>query len=80
MWYYMTKYSFESTKEVFGPFKTEEEAYRKMRENAYNEYRIDVNENEWNTDIYEDEDSKEITIVNHFSSDDDITEFFIFEI
>lgn len=29
MWYYMTKYSFDASKPVVGPFATEEEAYEK---------------------------------------------------
>ena len=80
MWYYMTKYSFDSSKPVFGPFETEEEAYEKMSVDAQKEYDIDVNENEWETDIYVDSEAGEITITNYFDKDKDITEFFTFEI
>ena len=80
MWYYMTKYSFDPTKEVFGPFATAEEAYANMKKNADTEHNIDENENEWDTEIYYDEENGEITIVNYFGTNKDITEFFIFEI
>ena len=80
MWYYMTKYSFDSSKPVFGPFKTEEEAYEKMSADAQKEYYIDVNENEYETEIYVDSEAGEITITCYFGEDKDITEFFTFEI
>lgn len=80
MWYYMTKYSFDPTKLVKGPFTTEEEAYKKMKLDAYEEYRIDTEENDWNTEIYPDEENGEITLVNYFDTHKDVTEFFIFEI
>ena len=80
MWYYMTKYSFDSDKPVFGPFETEKEAYEKMSIAAQREYDIDVNENEWETALYVDSEAGEITITNYFGEDKDITEFFTFEI
>ena len=80
MWYYMTKYSFDSTKPIVGPFKTEEEAYTEMQKSAQKEYDIDVNENEWETEIYVDSEAGEITIVNYFGTNKDVTEFFTFEI
>ena len=80
MWYYMTKYSFDSSKPVAGPFKTQKEAYEKMQIVAMKEYDIDVNENEWQTEIYVDSEAGEITIVNYFGTNKDVTEFFTFEI
>lgn len=80
MWYYMMKYSFDSDKPVFGPFETEEEAYEKMQIAAQKEYSIDVNDCEFNTDIYVDSEAGEITITNYFETGNDITEFFTFEI
>lgn len=80
MWYYMMKYSFDSSKPVFGPFKTEEEAYEKMSVDANKEYDIDTNENGWETEIYVDSEAGEITITNYFEEYNDITEFFTFEI
>lgn len=80
MWYYMIKYSFDSDKPVCGPFNTEEEAYEKMQIAAQKEYDIDVNECEFNTDIYVDSEAGEITITNYFETGKDITEFFTFEI
>ena len=80
MWYYMTKYSFDSDKPIIGPFKTEEEAYTAMEIAAQKEYDIDSNENEWETALYIDSEAGEITIVNYFDDHKDITEFFTFEI
>ena len=80
MWYYMTKYSFDSNKPVFGPFETEEEAYEKMSADAQKEYDIDVNENGFDTDVYVDGEAGEITITNCFNDHKDVTEFFTFEI
>lgn len=80
MWYFMIKYSFDSTKPIVGPFKTEEEAYAEMQKSAQKEYDIDVKENEWDTEIYVDSEVGEITIVNYFGTNKDVTEFFTFEI
>ena len=80
MWYYMMKYSFDSSKPVFGPFETEDEAYEKMSVDAKNEYDIDTNENGWETEIHVDSEAGEITITNYFEEYKDITEFFTFEI
>ena len=84
MWYYMTKYSFDSSKPIVGPFATEEEAYEKMLADAQKEYNIDVNENSngdnWETELYVDSEAGEITIVNYFGTNKDVTEFFTFEI
>ena len=80
MWYYMTKYSFDADKKIMGPFKTREEAWKEMEKVAINEYDIDVSENEWDTELYVDNDAGEITIINYFTTGKDVTEFFIFEI
>lgn len=84
MWYFMIKYSFDSTKPIVGPFKTEEEAYEAMNESAQKEYEIDVNENscgnEWETELYVDSEAGEITITNNFGTHKDVTEFFTFKI
>lgn len=80
MWYYMIKYSFDSTKVIKGPFKTENEAYQAMQHCANEEYRICTEENEWDSEIYKKKDAGEITIISYFDADMDVTEFFIFEI
>lgn len=80
MWYYMTKYSFDPEKHIVGPFNTEEIAWSEMEKDANEEYRIDTEENGWNTEIVRNETCGEITIKNFFTSGVDITEFFIFEI
>lgn len=80
MWYGMTKYSFDSDKPVCGPFKTAVEAWNYIEKLADEEYRIDVEENEWHSDIKKNKTCGEIVITNFFASGDDVTEFFIFEI
>ena len=80
MWYYMTKYSFDSDKPIMGPFKTEEEAWKAMEKVAIHEYDIDINENEWDSELYIDSEAGEITIVTYFDTNKDVTEFFTFEI
>lgn len=80
MWYYMTKYSFDSEKKIMGPFKTREEAWKEMEKAAINEYDIDVSENEFDTELYVDNEAGEVTIINYFTTGKDVTEFFIFEI
>ena len=80
MWYYMTKYSFDPEKYVAGPFDTEKEAWSEMEKCANEEYRIDTDENGWNTKIIRDKTCGEITIKNFFTAVTDVTEFFIFEI
>lgn len=80
MWYYMIKYSFDPTKFIRGPFKTEEEAYVKMKDEAYNEYNIAIEESNWEPEIYEDEEFGEITIAEYCRSNRELTEFFTFKI
>ena len=80
MWYTMTKYSFDNDKIVHGPFKTEKEAWNNMEKRADEEYRIDTEENEWDTEINKNEEIGEITIKNFFPFCTDVTEFFLFEI
>ena len=81
MWYGMTKYSFDSEKPICGPFKTEAEAWEYIEKMADEEYRIDVEESEWCSDIKKDKTCGEIVIKNFFTSGDvDVTEFLIFEV
>ena len=80
MWYIVTKYSFDSTKIVHGPFKTQEDAWERMERSADKEYRIDTEENEWDTLITKNKEFGEITIKNFFTSETDVTEFFLIEI
>lgn len=80
MWYYMIKYSFDSTKVVKGPFKTEKEAYQEMQRCADEEYYICTEENGWDSEIYRRKDAGEITIINYLDVDMDVTEFFVFKI
>lgn len=79
MWYYMTKYSFDPSKPVIGPFNTEEEAWADMHEIAMKEYEHDIN-NGFKTKIIKDKECGEITIKNFFTCYTDVTEFFLFDI
>jgi hypothetical protein len=76
----MTKYSFDPSKIVNGPFNTEEEAWGAMKSIANEEHRIDTEENGWRTQIIKNKTCGEITIKNFFASGTDVTEFFLFEI
>lgn len=80
MWYCMTKYSFDADKPVFGPFNTAEDAWTYIEKQADEEFRIDMEENGWKTEIVKNKTCGEIVIKNFFVSGTDITEFFIFEI
>jgi hypothetical protein len=76
----MTKYSFDPSKIVNGPFNTEEEAWDAMESIADEEHRIDTDENGWRTQIIKNKTCGEITIKNFFTAGTDVTEFFLFEI
>ena len=80
MWYYLVRYSFDPEKSVFGPFNTEEEAWKDALISARKEYDIDTNENGWDVDMTEYEDCGEIILVDHFDSGDESTEYLVFEI
>ena len=80
MWYYLVRYSFDADKPVFGPFNTEEEAWCAALADAQKEFDIDQNENEYDSDMSEYEEYREIILVNHFDDRDDTTEYLIFEI
>ena len=81
MIYAMAKYSFDSDKNVFGPFSTHDEAWNYIEKMADKEYRIDTEENGWSTNIEKDKTCYEIIIKNFFEHDVvDTTEFFVFDI
>lgn len=79
MWYAMTKFSFDPEKSIFGPFKTEDEAWDYIDKMADNEYQHDVEENGWDADIEKDKDAGEIVIKDYFDHGTDVMELFIFE-
>lgn len=79
-WYYVTKYSFDPTKPVFGPFDTEEEAWQAMEAMMDEEYRICRKENEWRAYIEKNKEAGEIKLTNIFDHEDDVTECFIFQL
>mgnify|MGYP003305359129 CR=1 FL=1 len=80
MWYYLVRYSLDATKPVFGPFDTEEDAWKAALTDAQKEFDIDQNENEYDSDMSEYEEYGEIVLVNHFTDRDDTTEWIIFEL
>lgn len=80
MWYYLTKYSFDANKPVFGPFDSYDSAWIAALADAQKEFNIDKNENGWNSDLIVYEDTGEIILVNHFYDRDDTTEFIVFEL
>lgn len=80
MWYYLVRYSFDPTKQVFGPFDTEEDAWEAALADAQKEFDIDTNENEYDSDMSEYEEYGEIVLVNHFDDRSDTTEYILFEL
>ena len=80
MWYHVTKYSFDPTKPVCGPFATSEEAWNDMEAMMDEEYRIATEENEWRAYISKDKESGEIKMTEIFDHEDNVTECFIFEL
>lgn len=79
MYYAMTKFSFDPQKNVFGPFKTEDEAWDYINKMADEQYRIDVEECGWEAYLRKDKDNGEIILEDVFGDRSDIMEFFIFE-
>lgn len=81
MWYVLTKYSFDSSKPVAGPFETEDKAWEYAEKDADKEYQIDTEDCGWNTEMEKNRDTNEIVITNYFKcSHTDVTEWIIFEI
>ena len=80
MWYHVTKYSFDPTKSVRGPFTTAEDAWNDMEAMMDEEYRIATEENEWIAYINKDKESGEIKITEIFDHEDNVTECFVFEL
>lgn len=82
MFYIIAKFSFDSTKNVFGPYKTEDIAWKVMENMADKEYQISLEENPSRTHkIFKEKDALEIAIRSeHCMFPTDITEFFIIEI
>jgi hypothetical protein len=79
MFYGMTKFSFDPSKNVFGPFDSFEEAWDYINKMADEEYDRDVSENSLETKIEKDEDAGEITITNFHSWGNDVMELFVFD-
>lgn len=74
MYYYMTTYNFDSDRPVAGPYKTEDECWEAMKLDAEKEFRIDTEENGWDTDPLElNRDAGIIVLNNNFSDHVDTT-------
>lgn len=80
MWYGMTEHSFDADKPVYGPFKTAVDAWNHIEKLADKEYRIDVEENGWRSDIEKYKNRGVIVIKNFLTFGVNVTEFFVFEI
>lgn len=80
MWYHVTKYSFDPTKPVHGPFATEEEAWNDMEAMMDEEYRIATEENGWRSYIEKNKEAGEIKLLDILDYEDLVTECFVFEI
>ena len=66
MWYGMCRFSLEPFKNIFGPFKTQREAWDYIENAADNEYNEDLEEYEIESTIEKDKDFCEITIETIF--------------
>ncbi len=81
MFYYLTRYSFDMSKPVTGPFASKEMAWAAMKADAENEYDIAVHENEWAATLSKDFDSNEIVLSESFeNSEADTITWLLFEI
>lgn len=80
MWYYITTYSFDAHKDVYGPFNNKEEAWDAMLDDAQREYMIDKEENKYRNQLIKNKDYGEITLLNLFTHGTNVTKFFLFEI
>lgn len=77
MYYYLTTYSFDDEKSLHGPFSSYEAAWEAVSEAADEEYRIDTEENGYDTQIDKQYDEGKIVLLNRFDDQDDKTEWFI---
>ena len=74
MYYYMTTYNFDGDRPVAGPYKTGDECWEAMKLDAEKEFRIDTEENGWDTDPLElNRDAGIIVLNNNFSDHVDTT-------
>lgn len=83
MFHYITKYSFDPTKEVSEGFHTEVEAWAAMQKSANAERLHDVKECGYQCEYTETRDSGEIILKNVTDGsalNGDVTEFFIIKI
>lgn len=46
-WWFITIYSFDEDRPLYGPYSSEKECWNAMLENAKRELRIDTEENGW---------------------------------
>ena len=81
MWYGMCRFSLEPLKNIYGPFKTESEAWNCIETYADNEYKEDIEEYGCESHITKDQEFGEIIIETTFSSGEVGTSLYcIFEI
>lgn len=73
MYYYLTTYSFDSSRLVQGPFGDFNACWEAMLKDAKNEYRIDVEENGFTSELRKDRDAGVINLVNLVDDTDDNT-------
>ncbi len=79
-WYYLCLYSFDHEHLVRGPFESEKKCWQAMRKEAKEEFRIDLEENEYQCNLVEDSQSGEITLTDFFNNHTIETKWALFEI
>lgn len=81
VYYYMTQYSFDADIPVVGPYKTDDECWKAMQKDAEKEYRIDTEENEWDTQPLDmNQDEGVITLNNIFRDRVDTTTWTLIQV
>lgn len=81
MLYYITEYKFDADMPVRGPFPDEDSCWSAMKEDAEVEHRIDVEENQWETEPLEiNREEGVIKLRNIFPDHEDITTWSIIDV
>lgn len=81
MLYYITEYNFDADMPVRGPFPDEDSCWSAMKEDAEVEHRIDIEENQWETEPLEiNREEGVIKLRNIFPDHEDITTWSIIDV
>ena len=79
-WWFITVYSFDEDRPLFGPYSSEKECWNAMLENAKRELRIDTEENGWECEFETVPKCGRITLTDHINGHNDVTNWYTIEI